>query len=743
MNASQKQISETVNTAFPRCILSVNREEFGKPEDNPDAKGSPLKLIEKDGKPLPEGLQGHVFIISAAGSVDSEGSPGTGVVFPSADGYTPFYNGDGIIYRFDFDNLQEGVFVNSRLAKTPCYYADFATRKLYSDRKHLIFENHGIMRMSLQLGIRNQLNTGFLPIRFSDGESERLLVTWDIGRPYEIDTQTLKLATPVGKNEEWRPLNPLLADLPLQPPFPFPLVQSSAHPCFDYKTGEMFNVNSGRSLSTFISQLRPLIYGILDFINSFKEPANTRRLIKTPVSPQNFFKGFLETGKRVVQWLYNLLQFFNLFSNFVAIVCWDGTGKLKKWNVTYKGCPLKIQQSMHQMGLTENYVVLVDTAFKFLLEELLPAPSNKKYTKVEKFLRKWLDSPQLPDTYVYIVSRDDLKDGRRKVEAKKVVIPRETTHFLTDYSDSGNKITLHMAHVCAWDVAEWLRAIDFDRDETTLSNKQHPMYGMTVGPLDISRMGCYVIDAEEAKVVRSDITSVYQDNSSGQGEENKEFGQYTWGPALYAYQDNQPTGKFQDIYWSFFGCWEDIFTEQGLKMYAPYKYREVPVPELLELTKKGIKSNLLRLHIKPLESVKEGENRLEIQDIYQFETGYFVNSPQFIPRKAGGDGSSTDGYIMCVVYRGTDKEPDNGNQIWIFDATNLKQGPLCKLWHPQLNFGITVHTTWLSKIAKRTATYNISVEEDYKDLVAQQPAEIQELFEKEIYPHFKSKNPSV
>lgn len=743
MNASQKQSSETVNTAFPRCILSVNREEFGKPEDNPDAKGAPLKLIEKDGKPLPEGLQGHVFIISAAGSVDSKGSPGTGVVFPSADGYTPFYNGDGIIYRFDFDNLQEGVFVNSRLAKTPCYYADVATKKLYSDRNHLIFENRGIMRMSLQLGIRNQLNTGFLPLRFSEGESERLLVTWDIGRPYEIDTQTLKLATPVGKNEEWRPLNPLLADLPLQPPFPFPLVQSSAHPCFDYKTGEMFNVNSGRSLSTFISQLRPLIYGILDFINSFKEPANTRRLIKTPFSPQNFFKGFLETGKRVVQWLHNLLQYFNLFSNFVAIVCWDGTGKLKKWNVTYKGCPLKIQQSMHQMGLTENYVVLVDTAFKFLLEELLPAPSKKKYTKVEKFLRKWLDSPQLPDTYVYIVSRDDLKDGRRKVEAKKVVIPRETTHFLTDYSDSGNKITLHMAHVCAWDVAEWLREIDFEHDETTLSNKQPPMYGMTVGPLDISRMGCYVIDAEEAKVVRSDITSVYQDNSSGQGEKNKEFGQYTWGPALYAYQDNQPTEKFQDIYWSFFGCWEDIFTEQGLKMYAPYKYREVPVPELLELTKKGIKSNLLRLHIKPLESVKEGENRLEIQDIYQFETGYFVNSPQFIPRKAGGDGSSTDGYIMCVVYRGTDQEPDNGNQIWIFDATNLKQGPLCKLWHPQLNFGITVHTTWLSKIAKRTATYNISVEEDYKDLVAQQPAEIQELFEKEIYPHFKSKNPSV
>ncbi|MEZ2238586.1 carotenoid oxygenase family protein [Microcoleus sp.] len=741
MNTSQKQTSETVSTVFPRSVLSVNREEFGKPEDNPDPQCSPLKLIEKDGKPLPEGLHGHVFIISAAGSVDSKNSPSTDVVFPSADGYTPFYNGDGIIYRFDFDNLPEGIFVNTGLAKTPCYYADVATQKIAPDRNNLIFENRGIMRMSLQLGIRNQLNTGFLPLKFSNGEPDRLLVTWDIGRPYEIDTKTLELATPVGKNEEWRPLNPLLADLPLQPPFPFPLVQSSAHPCFDYKTGEMFNVNSGRSLSTFISQLRPLIYGVLDFINIFKKPTDTPPITKTPASPKNLFQGLLETGKRFVQWLYNLLQFFNIFNNFVDIVCWDGTGNLKKWNVTYKGCPLRIQQSMHQIGLTENYVVLVDTAFKFLLEEILPAPSKKKYENVEKFLRNWLDRPQLPDTYVYIVSREDLKEGRKKVEAKKVVIPRETTHFLTDYSDSGKKITLHMAHVCAWDVAEWIRAIDFDNtDEKPLSNKLPPMYGMTVGPLDISRMGCYVIDAENAKVVRSDLTSVYQDNSPGQQAEKKEFCQYTWGPALYAYQDNQPTEKFQDIYWSFFGAWEDILTEHGLKMYAPYKYREVPVPELLELTKKGIKSNLLRLHIKPLESVKDGENRLEIQDIYQFETDYFVNSPQFIPSKTGVDGSSTNGYIMCVVYHGTDDQPDNGNQIWIFDATNLKQGPLCKLWHPQLNFGITVHTTWLPKIAKRTATYNIPVEQDYQDLVAQQPAEIQELFEKEIYPHFKSKN---
>jgi len=116
--------------------------------------------------------------------------------------------------------------------------------------------------------------------------------------------------------------------------------------------------------------------------------------------------------------------------------------------------------------------------------------------------------------------------------------------------------------------------------------------------------------------------------------------------------------------------------------------------------------------------------------------GYMINSPQFVPR-AGGNGDSTDGYIVCTIYF------KKSSEIWIFDAKKLVCGPICKLGHPELRFGFTLHTAWLPKIAKRTADYNIPVEEDYKDLVAQQPAEIQELFEKEIYPHFKSNNPSA
>jgi hypothetical protein len=66
------------------------------------------------------------------------------------------------------------------------------------------FSNYGIARFSLSLGLRNQLNTAFLPMKFAQDSCERLLVTYDAGRPYEIDTDTLEVVTPVGSNQEWR-----------------------------------------------------------------------------------------------------------------------------------------------------------------------------------------------------------------------------------------------------------------------------------------------------------------------------------------------------------------------------------------------------------------------------------------------------------------------------------------------------------------------------------------------------------
>ncbi len=701
---------------FPRSILSVSREEFGLKADNPNAQHPPLELIVKSGA-LPADITGHVFIVGTVGSYNSTDRPNTNIVYPSSDGFTPMYNGDGMIYRLDFDCPFQ-VKLTTRIAKAPCYYADVATSRVATDCK---FDNRGITRMSEKLGVRNQLNTAFLPMNFGEG-SDRLLLTWDIGRPYEIDPQTLELATPVGWNDEWRAMNPVLADIPFLPPFPFKLIQSSAHPGFDIYTKEMFTVNSGRSLSTFISQLRPLIYGFLSLIEVLREPSKLRKVFTSPPSPTSFWTKISNAFKSFVQFLHNFLQLFNIFTNFVYVIRWDGKSRLQKWKVVNpSGFPIKIRQSMHQIGITEDYIVLMDTAFKFLIEELLPAEDSKKSVDIERVIRNLLDTPQLPDNNIYIVRRADMTPQNKRVVARKAVIPRETAHFLVDYKSGDRQITIHIAHMCAWDPAEWLRDIDWQDDSNT--NMQR-LYGVIVGAMDISRLGCHVIDAETGKIVRSDLTPVNQDDAG--------YSSYTWGPELYAYQENPPSGRLENIYWSCLGAWEELLTAHSIEMYSKYKYREIPVDEIRKLTQQGIKANLLRLHIAPLDSVTAGQNRLQIQDVYEFEAGYFGTSPQFVPI-AGKEGS-TDGYIVCVVYHEPDNETETGKEIWIFDAKNLSNGAICKLTHPQMNFGFTVHTTWMPKIARRTASYNVPVREDYQEVVSQQPQYIQQLFNDWVYP---------
>ena len=86
-----------------------------------------------------------------------------------------FLNGDGMIYRLDF-NQKGKVILKTRIAKPLDYHFDEATKGTKWG-----FRNHGILRFSLLLGARNELNTAFLPVKFSQEEPERLLVTYDAG----------------------------------------------------------------------------------------------------------------------------------------------------------------------------------------------------------------------------------------------------------------------------------------------------------------------------------------------------------------------------------------------------------------------------------------------------------------------------------------------------------------------------------------------------------------------------------
>lgn len=692
MSETTPNLERTVSSCcplIPDSILTASRCEH-----------TDLNL-EIEGE-LPEDLQGHVFIVAPVGTVDSGGLP-----FSNGDS---LLNGDGMIYRLDFDRQGEAR-LTARLVKPPDYYADKATQpgKRYEQYR---FRNHGISRFSLTLGFRNELNTAFLPMRWNEDSLGRLLVNYDAGRPYELDTETLEAVTPIGSNREWQ------AEIN-KPKFPCKPILSTAHPAFDAYTGEMFTVNYGRSIANFLQTL-PIAWELEEL------PDEVYQLVAAILG---FFRAeiFRDLLRLKFRWMQSILEeaitliarlIGEDIEDFVYLIRWDGEDHLERWKLRLPdGSPVKIEQTMHQIGVSKDYVILMDTAFIAGIEQVLnnPFPENKK---IEKLFRELLEHPNLPDSSIYLVRRSDLQVGQRPacsdrevtVLAKKLVIPLAAAHFLVDYENPNGQITLHIGHISAWDVAEWVREYDVSA-YPPYNPIAERVYSMEPNEMDISRLGRYVIEGAKGELVQSQV--IYASP-------------YTWGTGLYAYRDQLPSGKqpkrLDNIYWSSFGLWQETMTKFLFELYDDFPYRAVPLKDLLDLGKQGVPSYLFRLHT--------SDESMTIADSYQFPDGYMVSSPQFIPR-LGSDGDSTDGYIVCTVFT------PQSNEFWIFDAANLAGQPLCKLSHPDLNFGFTLHTAWLPKIGRRQASYNIPVKPDYQELVNENSPDIQKLFEEEVYPHFQ------
>ncbi|MGD2180372.1 carotenoid oxygenase family protein [Lusitaniella coriacea] len=777
---------------FPSAILTVNRH---------DIETSEMEQVEGT---FPSDLQGHLYLLAAAGFANSKPLAGTPLILPSIDG-APVINGDGMMYRFDFnkkvdrDNQQETpgkVWLTGKIAATPSQQAD---RAIFENSEYQQFEyfDLGVARLSEWLGVRNVVNTAWLVAKFP-GENTRLLVTLDAGRPYEIDPISLDTITALGWQKNW--VQQIVLKLP------FGLIMSTAHPYFDPRAkdenGEskpcVITVNYGKSFKTLISpalksaalgrtvaelvellgnflkllkfvvgDLSHAIARVLRWEQKFPFLKALRKLERTFLSTLLLFKidlvrlapdgeltEFCRELKQVIiedlhdsecledcqEHLQDLIQFINLALQFIEnaenlqdityVLRWDGSDNLERWKLMNPdGTPVTIQQTMHQIGVTEDYIVLMDTSLKIGLSQLV----TLKDQKLDRLVRKLLDYPQLPDSTIYLVPRNELKDGEKltkessgtgnskEIVVQKLQIPREGFHYHVDYANPNDTVTLHAIHACAWDVAEWLRKIDIP-----LTENPRPPLGMLIDGMDINQMGRYQIQGKTAKLLNSTLTYDLD---------------YTWATGLYAYSPEKSDGQwyppeqFEHIYLNSYGAWKDLLPEFIYDLYKDYKYREIPAVKVRATSNSGKPANLCRLNTQTM----------ELQDGYTLPDGHFANSPHFIPR-ANGSGGSTDGYLFCTV----DYTPDPNNslkaslsEIWIFDAGNLQGGPVCKLRHPQMSFAFSTHSAWLDAIAPRNSTYCIPVKEDFQEIVdeiapryREIQARIQKLFDREIYPHF-------
>jgi len=804
LNSPQTYQNSDPNTYFPQTILAVSRNEYY----GQDADHQPLQLTIKDGKTnqetqLPKDLQGHVFILSPVGSVVSEAVPAPSnltnqdpIVWSSKDGWTPLYNGDGMIYKLSFND--QTATLKTRLAKPPCYYADEATADPNKDYQELAFGDLGISRISFdKLGVRNQVNTAFLPFQTPADDNQRLLVTWDVGRPHELDPETLDTLQPVGKSGDWQGMLPA-------PPQPFKQLMTSAHPCFDPDAKKVYTINVGKSLWTMFGLSRSIQARIKDnkkSIEHIEKTPNTQQIVVGLLKLYGLILGFLKSSIGFISFFSNISQKFAKH-NFVHLMRWDGqqVDIEQQWNILLPGKkPFIIDQTTHQMGLTEKYLIIAESSFKFSLENTLPYQRTAIINSFKIWLADFLTYPQFPDTKLYIIKRDDLEKAAQKSKswlsflslkkkptlpvaiAKEVNIKPEFSHYLVDYKNPNDRIILHAAHLAASDIAECIRIFDtsyYDYrdddgqqnryDDEILTSRIQKLAGNVVGPMDASRLGCWIIDGEKAEILASDTVCC--------SEKNPDF-PLTWATAFYAYLDDQATEKFTDIYWNSWGAWPDLLTTRAAQQYEyypesaseeqhtkdPEKQRQVPVEEVIKHTYAGIPSSLCHLSIDANAADKNSPQvNLKIIDEYQFKDGQnsqkhvLGTSAQFIPRPKPENPTEdynpqTYGYIACVVLTSdkffseptTNKNWSQCSEIWIFDATNLEQGPLYKLSHPKMNFGFTVHTTWL-KEAVSPKKMNYDIKDDYQDLVQklmekESPAiakKVHKLFEEEIYPHF-------
>jgi carotenoid cleavage dioxygenase-like enzyme len=678
---------------FPRSMLRASAAELTHEK---------LEVVEGE---IPAELHGHLFLIAPVGSVSSGG-------LPNPDD-SHVWNGNGLIHRFDLNQDSGTIRLTTRLARTPCFWADLATRP-GSAAAGLGFSDWGMSRFSVHLGMRNQLNTAFVPMRFGPAEPTRLLLTFDGGRPYEIDPTTLQVVTPVGGNKEWRPG----ADLHL----PFPPVLSTAHPVFDPATATLFTVNYGRSTGNFLDTI-PLV-------DRLDRLAGALAQVLQPLAT---LMGVLLAPVR------SLLGRRLKVADFVHLLAWDGRGSLRRWSlVDDKGQPLRIDQTMHQIGLSRDYLVLADTSLKFGLEQLLSRPF-RRFPALNRLLRRLLTRPQKPDTTLYVVRRADLNreaaeapeapaaeqlEGQTVV-ARRLVIPLEIGHFLVDEANPDGRITLHAAHECATDVSEWVRPEDVSAlDGRPLDPALRGM--IAVGAMDLGRLGRYEIDGETGALLGSRILHDHR---------------LTWGIGLYTCRRDvdpsaAPDGRLSSIYWQSLGFQADLLPEFLRRLYADYPHRLVPLPELLSGPDAGPG--------RPSALFRVDTATMTIADAYPFPQeqvaggewrSWVCNSPQFVPRPRpdgvpnSGIDTATDGWIVCIAIS------EQAKQLWIFDAADLAAGPLCRLAHPRFDPGYTIHTTWLERIEPRSATYCIGARADYDRRLRPLPDPVRELFEQHVYPH--------
>ena len=704
-------------------LLRTSREEYD----------GYLRIVE--GK-LPKGLSGVFYASYPVGSVNSGGLP-----FPkelpngeyNREYGSPLMNGDGMALKVDFNKVRPRI--KQRLLKTPCYYADYHSRFGTERHKLFGFSNFGISRMSMLLGARNELNTAMMPVRFKEGEPLTMLATYDVGRPFFVDSKSLKLLSPLGWSKEYKDTQPGMV------PWPFGVQETTAHPCFDPNASELFLVNYTRDSQSFVQDektihhlknnretLKEKLHDLADSLHEKVEKHEALSQVK------HFFTHLdsVIKGDKYEE----LEEEMSDKTATVYLMKWTGEGELKKWLLKdQNGNSLKIVECMHQMGMTQDYIILTDCSFKFSTDLMVNNPFPKSH-KLDAFMRWMLSTPMEPFTTTYIVKRADLKEGVQEVVATQLdkPIPVETIHYSMNYANPNGEITMYGIHNAAVCVAEWLRAFD---TELLSGNDIDPevISLFAIGSMDLSRFGKWVMNGETGKLLEDKSKEYVQ---KGKVDDDN-IGPNSWSIGLYGHRD-LISGDIvpEEVKCAWFvanGTDPRMLSKFIYELYKEYPNRILDIDEVKRCTELNL----------PFGIVRVDTDKMEAGDYYQCPHRTYIRSIQFANNTTPTPGvpEELDGYLVCTVQVGEeqkDKSWDYTSQIWVFDATDVSKGPVCKMEHRKMKFCFTLHSAWIPEAQKSEMEYKVDIKEDYNEVLKNMEILdplLKPFFIKNVYPYFK------
>jgi len=339
----------------------------------------------------------------------------------------------------------------------------------------------------------------------------------------------------------------------------------------------------------------------------------------------------------------------NPMTGALQVLRWDGTGtQMQRWPLEGAVLP----QSMHTVGQTRDWLVLVDCAFRVDPAEVLGTG--------ERSVTTFTDEP------VFLVRKDALEatPSGTPVTPTTLRLAPETNHYYPVWDDTDG-IRLVLEHTIDTDLAMALRAADVDA------------WGR---PVDPALAGLYVHPMHQGVLTEVRIDP---DRGTATVEARYEDPAVAWATQLSAIDWSlEGMTAPRRHHMLFTGFRPDAICQRALHLYRDrVDPRVLPTEEL------------------PPHLVTLARGGLTPQGQHTFAPDDYATSPCFVPRAPGGEGRSRyapaepgggDGWIVVPVLN------DDGFRIELFDAADVAQGPVATLRSPNREtVSFLVHSAWM------------------------------------------------